>query len=216
MRLARAIARDRPFLRWPWFESRMTYANAVLPHSLFAAAELWPEGPFLSVAEATFAFLVVDATNERLLLSCRQPQFGMRGARRNPPPTSSRSRPRRWPRRGSRHPPLFSPPHPHGMHRRMTPIASRRHSCELLRRHEGNPILTADGISNWRIDPKPTFPSSPGELRRRGLGSGGRPHHVGGRSQRVDHLLHVVLPDRAACVTGFDGRLQDVGPARGL
>ena len=53
----------------------MTYANAVLPHSLFAAAELWPEGPFLSVAEATFAFLVVDATNERLLLSCRQPRL---------------------------------------------------------------------------------------------------------------------------------------------
>jgi len=40
----------------------MTYANAVLPHSLFAAAELWPEGPFLSVAEATFGFLVAETT----------------------------------------------------------------------------------------------------------------------------------------------------------
>ena len=27
---------------WPWFESRMTYANAVLPHSLFIAAQCWP------------------------------------------------------------------------------------------------------------------------------------------------------------------------------
>ena len=24
---------------WPWFESRMTYANAVLPHALFVAAQ---------------------------------------------------------------------------------------------------------------------------------------------------------------------------------
>ena len=27
---------------WPWFESRMTYANAVLPHALFVAARHWP------------------------------------------------------------------------------------------------------------------------------------------------------------------------------
>ena len=31
---------------WPWFESRMTYANAVLPHALFVAAERWPEEDF--------------------------------------------------------------------------------------------------------------------------------------------------------------------------
>jgi hypothetical protein len=42
---------------WPWFESRMTYANAVLPHALFTAARCWPEGRFLDVAEATFTFL---------------------------------------------------------------------------------------------------------------------------------------------------------------
>ena len=28
---------------WQWFESRMTYANAVLPHALFVAAQRWPE-----------------------------------------------------------------------------------------------------------------------------------------------------------------------------
>ena len=61
LRLTEAFARShRP--DWPWFESRMTYANAVLPHSLFAAADLWPEGPFLSVAEATFGFLVAETT----------------------------------------------------------------------------------------------------------------------------------------------------------
>ena len=28
---------------WQWFESRMTYANAVLPHALFVAARRWPK-----------------------------------------------------------------------------------------------------------------------------------------------------------------------------
>jgi hypothetical protein len=42
---------------WPWFESRMTYANAVLPQAMFIAAERWPEGGFLDVAKASFAFL---------------------------------------------------------------------------------------------------------------------------------------------------------------
>lgn len=42
---------------WPWFESRMTYANAVLPHALFIAGQRWPEESFLDVAEASFDFL---------------------------------------------------------------------------------------------------------------------------------------------------------------
>lgn len=42
---------------WQWFESRMTYANAVLPHALFAAAKRWPKEPFLQLAQASFAFL---------------------------------------------------------------------------------------------------------------------------------------------------------------
>ena len=54
---------------WPWFESRMTYANAVLPHALFVAAERWPKEAFLEVAEASFAFLdrADDARDGRLL-----------------------------------------------------------------------------------------------------------------------------------------------------
>lgn len=47
---------------WPWFESRMTYANAVLPHSLFIAARCWPDEGFGDVAEATFAFLDRETT----------------------------------------------------------------------------------------------------------------------------------------------------------
>jgi hypothetical protein len=42
---------------WQWFESRLTYANAVLPHALFVAAQHWPEEGFLEAAEASFAFL---------------------------------------------------------------------------------------------------------------------------------------------------------------
>src|SRR5207302_1720394 len=42
---------------WRWFESRMTYANAVLPHALFVAAQRWPKEPFLEVASASFDFL---------------------------------------------------------------------------------------------------------------------------------------------------------------
>ncbi|HZL90972.1 MAG TPA: hypothetical protein VFB96_21585 [Pirellulaceae bacterium] len=47
---------------WPWFESRLTYANAVLPHALFVAAQHWPEKPFLEVAETSFGFLDLVTT----------------------------------------------------------------------------------------------------------------------------------------------------------
>ncbi len=42
---------------WQWFESRLTYANAVLPHALFVAAQVWPKEDFAEVAESSFAFL---------------------------------------------------------------------------------------------------------------------------------------------------------------
>jgi hypothetical protein len=51
---------------WPWFESRMTYANAVLPHALFNAAERWPDEPFLAVAEASFGFLDLVTTADNV------------------------------------------------------------------------------------------------------------------------------------------------------
>ncbi len=42
----------------------MTYANAVLPHALFDAAERWPDEEFLSVAETSFGFLNLVTTAE--------------------------------------------------------------------------------------------------------------------------------------------------------
>jgi hypothetical protein len=49
---------------WPWFESRMTYANAVLPHALFDAAERWPDEAFLAVAQSSLAFLDLVTTSD--------------------------------------------------------------------------------------------------------------------------------------------------------
>jgi hypothetical protein len=49
---------------WPWFESRMTYANAVLPHALFVAARCRPDEDFLDVAEESFAFLDRETADE--------------------------------------------------------------------------------------------------------------------------------------------------------
>ena len=51
---------------WPWFESRMTYANAVLPHALFLAGRRWPTESFLGIAEASFAFLDRATTAEEV------------------------------------------------------------------------------------------------------------------------------------------------------
>jgi hypothetical protein len=47
---------------WYWFESQMTYANAVLPHALFDAAERWPDEVYLSIAESSFGFLDLATT----------------------------------------------------------------------------------------------------------------------------------------------------------
>src|SRR6185503_6209393 len=47
---------------WKWFESRMTYANAVLPHALFIAAQRWPTETFLEVAQESFGFLIRETT----------------------------------------------------------------------------------------------------------------------------------------------------------
>jgi len=51
---------------WQWFESRMTYGNAVLPHALFIAAQRWPTEAFLDAAETSFAFLDRATTAENV------------------------------------------------------------------------------------------------------------------------------------------------------
>ena len=83
LRLTDAYARShRP--EWPWFESRMTYANAVLPHSLFAAAERWPNEPFLTVAETSFAFLERETTSSDVFWPIGNLDWYSRGEARSP------------------------------------------------------------------------------------------------------------------------------------
>ena len=51
---------------WPWFESQLTYANAVLPQAMFIAADCWPKEGSLDVAKASFAFLDHTTTAESI------------------------------------------------------------------------------------------------------------------------------------------------------
>lgn len=51
---------------WHWYESRLTYANAVLPHALFVAARQWPRESFLEIANESFAFLDRETTVENV------------------------------------------------------------------------------------------------------------------------------------------------------
>jgi hypothetical protein len=51
---------------WQWFESRLTYANAVLPHALFVAEQRWPHKGFADVAETSFTFLDRATTSENV------------------------------------------------------------------------------------------------------------------------------------------------------
>ena len=49
---------------WHWFESHLTYANAVLSHAMFIAAKRWPKENFLDIAQASLAFLDHQTTAE--------------------------------------------------------------------------------------------------------------------------------------------------------
>jgi len=64
-RLVECYARSKRS-NWFWFESRLTYANAVLPHALFDAAAVWNDGDYLEVAEASFGFLDLVTTADDL------------------------------------------------------------------------------------------------------------------------------------------------------
>jgi hypothetical protein len=74
---------------WPWFESRLTYANAALPHALFVAAARWPKDPFLEVAGVVR--LPRKATTPRP--SSAGEQWLVSLWRGQGPPISNRSRP---------------------------------------------------------------------------------------------------------------------------
>ena len=68
---------------WHWFESSLTYANAVLPHALFVAAQHWPEKGFLKVAEASFAFLDRATTAQNVFWPIGNADWYPRGERKS-------------------------------------------------------------------------------------------------------------------------------------
>ena len=55
---------------WRWFESRMTYANAILSHAMFVAAKRWPNEYFLDVAQESFTFLDQQTTTATQSTGC--------------------------------------------------------------------------------------------------------------------------------------------------
>ena len=69
---------------WPWFESRMTYANAVLPHALFVAARCWPEEDFLDVARESFDFLDRETTIDNVFWPVGNSDWYPRGEEKSP------------------------------------------------------------------------------------------------------------------------------------
>jgi len=69
---------------WQWFESRMTYANAVLPHAMFIAARRWPEEDFLDIARASFAFLDHHTTAEGVFWPVGNEGWHARGEEKAP------------------------------------------------------------------------------------------------------------------------------------
>ncbi len=69
---------------WPWFESRMTYANAVLPHALFDAAERWPDEGFLAIAESSFGFLDLVTTADNVFWPIGNSDWYSHGEEKSP------------------------------------------------------------------------------------------------------------------------------------
>ncbi len=69
---------------WPWFESQMTYANAVLPHALFDAAERWPDEEFLAIAETSFGFLDLATTADGVFWPVGNRDWYIHGEEKSP------------------------------------------------------------------------------------------------------------------------------------
>jgi hypothetical protein len=69
---------------WPWFESQLTYANAVLPHALFIASKCWPNDALLEVAVPSFAFLERVTTSQDIFWPVGNQDWYPRGEDKSP------------------------------------------------------------------------------------------------------------------------------------
>lgn len=68
---------------WNWFEETMTYANAVLPHALFTAAERWPDAGFMEVAMKSFEFLDTETTAQGIFWPVGNSGWYARGGKKS-------------------------------------------------------------------------------------------------------------------------------------
>jgi hypothetical protein len=69
---------------WHWFESQLTYANAVLPHALFDAAQRWPADEFLGIAKSSFGFLDRVTTTNKLFWPVGNRDWYAHGEQKSP------------------------------------------------------------------------------------------------------------------------------------
>jgi hypothetical protein len=77
-RLVECYNRNR-WSDWHWFESRMTYANAVLPHALLIAGQRWPKESFLEIAKTSFDFLDHTTTSKEVFQPVGNKGWYLRG-----------------------------------------------------------------------------------------------------------------------------------------
>ena len=77
-RLVECYNRNR-WSDWHWFESRMTYANAVLPHALLIAGQRWPKESFLEIAKTSFDFLDRTTTSNEVFQPVGNKGWYLRG-----------------------------------------------------------------------------------------------------------------------------------------
>jgi predicted GH43/DUF377 family glycosyl hydrolase len=65
-----------------------------------------------------------------------------------------------------------------------------------------------DGVSNWRIDSKPSFAPDPANYSEEAVGRGRPPLDLDRGPRPVDHRLHGLLAQRTTGVVGGDERLR--------
>jgi hypothetical protein len=68
---------------WQWFESKLTYANARLPHALFRAYQITGKQDYLLIAEKTFEFLASTVIIHDMFRPVGNRSWQKRGGRRS-------------------------------------------------------------------------------------------------------------------------------------
>jgi hypothetical protein len=68
---------------WPWFETSLTYANAILSEALFSAYKITKHKPYLEIAEKTLSFLITVHFKDDLYVPIGQDGWYHKQGQRN-------------------------------------------------------------------------------------------------------------------------------------